>query len=124
MARSTSSSAVVSGTSVNEVPTRSAILNLVISVRPGQWTKNLLVFAGLLFGRRLFSLPAVLAASEAFLVFCALSGAVYLINDVIDRESDRRHPLKVRRPVASGGLSPSMAARAGQARRSARAIGR
>ena len=64
MARSTSSSAVVSGTSVNKVPTRSAILNLVISVRPGQWTKNLLVFAGLLFGRRLFSLPAVGSTGE------------------------------------------------------------
>ena len=109
MARSTSSPAVVSGASVNEVSARPTALNLLISVRPGQWTKNLLLFAGLVFGRRLFSLPAVLAASGAFLIFCALSGTVYLINDVIDRESDRQHPLKARRPIASGALSRSIA---------------
>jgi len=84
-------------------------LNLLISVRPGQWTKNLLVFAGLLFGRRLFNPTAFLDAIIAFVVFCALSGAVYLINDVLDRDSDRRHPLKARRPVASGALAVSTA---------------
>jgi 4-hydroxybenzoate polyprenyltransferase len=77
-------------------------LNLLLSLRPGQWTKNLLVFAGLIFARRLFDPAAVLTATEAFLVFCALSGAVYLINDVADRESDRRHPLKRRRAIAAG----------------------
>ena len=52
-------------------------LNLLISLRPGQWTKNLLVFAGLLFGRRLFDPAAVVDALAAFAIFCALSGVVY-----------------------------------------------
>src|SRR6476620_2409326 len=109
MARSTSSNVAVPGTSVAKVPPRSTALNLLLSVRPGQWTKNLLVFAGLLFGLKLFNLPAVFAASGAFVIFCALSGAIYLINDVSDRESDRQHPLKARRPIASGALSTSTA---------------
>jgi 4-hydroxybenzoate polyprenyltransferase len=108
MARSTSSNVSMPGTSVAEVP-RSTAVNLLLSVRPGQWTKNLLVFAGLLFGLKLFNLPAVLAASGAFFIFCALSGAIYLINDVSDRESDRQHPLKARRPIASGAVSTSTA---------------
>jgi 4-hydroxybenzoate polyprenyltransferase len=74
-------------------------------MRPRQWTKNVLLMAGLVFGRRLFDLDAVARASLAFAVFCVLSGAVYLLNDVADRESDRAHPLKRHRPVASGALS-------------------
>src|SRR5262245_17384408 len=108
MARSTSSNVSVPSTSVTEVP-RSIAVNLLLSVRPGQWTKNLLVFAGLLFGLKLFNLSAVLAAGGAFVIFCALSGAIYLINDVSDRESDRQHPLKARRPIASGAVSTSTA---------------
>jgi 4-hydroxybenzoate polyprenyltransferase len=109
MARSTSSNVAVPGASVHEVPEGSTILNLLISVRPAQWTKNLLIFAGLLFGHRLFTPGSVFAAVAAFAIFCALSGAVYLINDVLDRESDRQHPLKARRPIASGALSVSTA---------------
>jgi 4-hydroxybenzoate polyprenyltransferase len=109
MARSTSSNVAVPETSVAEVPPRSTAVNLLLSVRPEQWTKNLLVFAGLLFGLKLFNLPAVFAASGAFVIFCALSGAIYLINDVSDRESDRQHPLKARRPIASGAVSISTA---------------
>jgi 4-hydroxybenzoate polyprenyltransferase len=109
MARSTSSNVAVPGASVHEVPEGSTILNLLISVRPAQWTKNLLIFAGLLFGHQLFSLGSVFAAVAAFAIFCALSGAVYLINDVLDRETDRQHPLKARRPIASGALSVSTA---------------
>jgi 4-hydroxybenzoate polyprenyltransferase len=71
-------------------------------MRPAQWTKNLLVFAGLLFGKRILEPSALLRASIAFAAFCALSSAVYLINDVADRESDRQHPLKARRPIAAG----------------------
>jgi 4-hydroxybenzoate polyprenyltransferase len=82
---------------------------LLVSLRPGQWTKNLLVFAALIFGQKLFSPVAVSQALAVFLIFCALSGAVYLINDVSDREADRRHPLKSRRPIASGRLSPGAA---------------
>jgi 4-hydroxybenzoate polyprenyltransferase len=82
---------------------------LASSVRPGQWTKNLLVFAGLIFGGRLLDPAAVLAATVAFAIFCALSSAGYLFNDVRDREADRRHPLKRARPVASGELPTSTA---------------
>jgi 4-hydroxybenzoate polyprenyltransferase len=79
------------------------------SLRPGQWTKNLLVFAGLIFGGRLLEPQAVGAAASAFAIFCALSSAGYLFNDVWDREADRRHPLKQARPVASGELSAATA---------------
>ena len=84
-------------------------VSLVRSLRPSQWTKNLIIFGGLLFGQRLFDVPSVLYASAAFVVFCALSGVVYLLNDVADREADRKHPLKRHRPIASGALSTSAA---------------
>jgi 4-hydroxybenzoate polyprenyltransferase len=83
---------------------RSTATNLLISLRPGQWSKNLLVFAGLIFGGRLFDPAAVAAATEAFAIFCILSGVVYLVNDVADRETDQRHPLKRHRPIAAGTL--------------------
>ena len=83
--------------------------NLLVSLRPAQWTKNLVVFAGVLFGRQLFEAGALARATAAFVVFCALSGVVYLINDVLDREADRRHPLKARRPIASGELPAGLA---------------
>ena len=80
------------------------------SLRPEQWSKNAFVFAGLLFGGRLTQGPQYLAAAGvAFAVFCGLSGAVYLINDVADRAADAGHPLKRLRPIASGHLSPSAA---------------
>ena len=79
---------------------------LLVSMRPEQWTKNLLVFAGLVFSRRLGDVHSVLLAAAAFAIFCALSAAVYLVNDAWDRESDRYHPLKSARPVASGSLAP------------------
>jgi 4-hydroxybenzoate polyprenyltransferase len=110
MARSSPSSVAIPGTSASAVPARSAALNLFISLRPGQWTKNLLVFAGLLFGRRLLDVSAVANACLAFMVFCALSGVVYLMNDIADRETDRRHPLKAKRPIASGELPVRTAA--------------
>jgi 4-hydroxybenzoate polyprenyltransferase len=79
-------------------------LNLVLSLRPSQWTKNLIIFAALMFAQRLLDVQAVLHAVTAFVIFCALSGVVYLINDVADREADRRHPVKKHRPIASGAL--------------------
>lgn len=91
------------------VEARSLARNIFVSVRPEQWTKNLLVFAAPLFGRVLLDPQAVVRASAAFTIFCTLSGAVYLINDVMDREADKRHPLKARRPVASGALAPQLA---------------
>jgi 4-hydroxybenzoate polyprenyltransferase len=88
---------------------RSTAWPLLRSLRPEQWTKNLILFGGLLFGMRLFDLDAVLRATAAFFIFCGLSGVVYLVNDIMDREADKRHPLKRNRPIASGALSPSTA---------------
>jgi 4-hydroxybenzoate polyprenyltransferase len=88
---------------------RSTAALLFHSLRPEQWTKNLFVFAGLVFGLKLFQATAVWRAVAAFAAFCALSGVVYVVNDIIDREADRQHPLKARRPIASGALSPALA---------------
>ncbi len=88
---------------------RPLFLNLLISLRPGQWTKNLFVFAALVFAQRLHDPAAIIPSVIAFAVFCALSGAVYLVNDVFDREQDQRHPLKKNRPIASGNLKPQVA---------------
>ncbi len=87
------------------VASRSTLGLVVVSMRPEQWTKNLLVFAGPLFGGRLLDVEALGLALGAFAVFCALSGAVYLVNDLTDRDVDQRHPLKRLRPIASGQLS-------------------
>jgi 4-hydroxybenzoate polyprenyltransferase len=78
------------------------VLGLLVSLRPSQWTKNLIIFAPLLFGQRLFDAAALVEALGAFVIFCLLSGVVYLLNDVADREGDRRHPLKKHRPIAAG----------------------
>jgi 4-hydroxybenzoate polyprenyltransferase len=91
------------------VERRSRPVSVLVSLRPEQWTKNFIVFAALIFARRLLDPAAVALALAAFLTFCGLSGAVYLFNDVSDRESDRRHPLKSRRPIASGVLSAETA---------------
>jgi 4-hydroxybenzoate polyprenyltransferase len=81
----------------------------ITGLRPRQWTKNLLVFAGLVFSQGLND-PALVARSVfAFVVFCLLSGSVYLINDVMDAERDRAHPQKRFRPVASGRLPAGVA---------------
>lgn len=76
---------------------------------PRQWTKNLLVFAALLFAGRLFDPVAVLQAVTTFVSFCALASVTYALNDVLDVERDREHPEKRRRPIASGGLSSGAA---------------
>lgn len=94
----------VPDTPAAEVSGRPVLHNLLVSLRPSQWTKNLLVFAGVLFGHRLFDLTAVGRSLAAFAIFCGLSGVVYLLNDVLDRDRDRLHPLKSRRPIASGAL--------------------
>jgi len=88
---------------------RSRALSLLVALRPAQWTKNLIVFAGLVFALKLFEPAAIVTSIEAFIIFCALSGVVYLINDVMDRETDRRHPTKSRRPIAAGDLPVAMA---------------
>jgi len=84
------------------------LAGILVSLRPRQWVKNLFVFAGLIFGQRLFTAAAGPAAAT-FVVFCALSGAMYLLNDVADRDKDRLHPRKRERPVASGRLPVGVA---------------
>ncbi|HEX2456526.1 MAG TPA: decaprenyl-phosphate phosphoribosyltransferase [Vicinamibacterales bacterium] len=86
------------------VPARPVALSLLSSLRPSQWSKNLIIFAALMFGQRLLDPRSFAYAGAAFVIFCALSGVVYLINDVADREADRRHPVKMHRPIASGEL--------------------
>lgn len=78
-------------------------------MRPRQWTKNLVLFAALVFDGQLFDMPAALRTLIGFMIFCLLSGAVYTFNDLVDIEADRRHPEKSRRPIASGNLSPKVA---------------
>jgi 4-hydroxybenzoate polyprenyltransferase len=78
---------------------------LIASLRPRQWTKNLLLFAGVLFSRQLLDPALALRAAAGFLAFSLLSGCVYLMNDVRDIEEDRRHPVRRLRPIASGRLS-------------------
>lgn len=79
------------------------------SLRPAQWSKNLFVLAPLLFARRLGDPAALRDAAAAFAAFSAAASATYLLNDLGDRERDRRHPLKRLRPIASGALSPAVA---------------
>ena len=89
---------------------RASTLRLLLtSLRPEQWTKNLFVFAGVLFGGHLLDAQAMARAVAAFVVFCTLSGVVYIVNDLADRAADLRHPLKRLRPIASGRLAPATA---------------
>ena len=83
--------------------------NLVFSFRPKQWIKNGALFAPLLFSQHLFDGPLFRKTIEAFILFCLLTGSVYVINDLKDRNEDRLHPVKKNRPLASGKLSPPLA---------------
>ena len=83
--------------------------DLIVSLRPDQWTKNFFIFAALVFGERLLEPGAVVRAGATFGIFCALSSAMYLVNDVGDRAHDRLHPDKAGRPIAAGRISPAAA---------------
>jgi 4-hydroxybenzoate polyprenyltransferase len=85
------------------------IFYIVQGMRPRQWTKNLVVFAGLIFSQNLANHRLVLKSLEAFVIFCALSGVIYLINDVADIEKDRIHDIKRKRPLPAGKLRASEA---------------
>ena len=91
---------------------RPVAISFVLALRPRQWLKNVFVFAALVFAGRLNDPTSLLRVGAAFCVFCVLSSAVYLINDVRDREADRRHPHKRRRPIAAGEISPGEASAA------------
>jgi 4-hydroxybenzoate polyprenyltransferase len=91
------------------VPARLTASALIRALRPDEWVKNTFVYAGLLFGG-VFDRAAALEATGAFVAFCAVASAGYLVNDIHDVELDRRHPTKRHRAIASGAL-PIPAAR-------------
>jgi 4-hydroxybenzoate polyprenyltransferase len=82
---------------------------LVVAMRPPEWIKNLLVYAGLLFSQQFDDPARVLDATLVFVAFCAISSAGYLVNDLRDASFDRRHPEKRHRPIASGALAERVA---------------
>ncbi|MBN1351161.1 decaprenyl-phosphate phosphoribosyltransferase [candidate division KSB1 bacterium] len=84
-------------------------LNYLKALRPQQWSKNLLLFAGIVFSHNLLVPGRMLRALAAFVIFCLLSGAIYLVNDLFDIEEDRQHPLKRQRPLAAGAISKMQA---------------
>jgi 4-hydroxybenzoate polyprenyltransferase len=88
----------------SQKPRRSPLRAAIVALRPQEWVKNLLVFAGLLFSAKFRHLDAVADATITFAGFCAVASAGYLINDVHDAELDRQHPTKRRRPIAAGEL--------------------
>jgi 4-hydroxybenzoate polyprenyltransferase len=92
--------------------TRGKLHLVLVSMRPGQWTKNVFLFAALLFSRNMFRPAQVLTSLFAFGIFCLASGAVYVLNDLLDMEQDRSHPKKRSRPLASGALDPETGAMA------------
>jgi 4-hydroxybenzoate polyprenyltransferase len=86
-------------------PTGIEVVKAIIEeLRPRQWVKNAIVFAGLIFAQKVSDVRLSLIAVAAFVLFCALSSSVYLVNDLGDLERDRRHPVKRLRPLASGRL--------------------
>ena len=99
---------------VGEVPDQrarwGALHAAVVALRPRQWSKNLLLFAGLVFAAKLGDAQRWLEAIGAFTLFCMASSAAYLVNDLRDREADRLHPTKRLRPIARGDLAPRTAA--------------
>jgi 4-hydroxybenzoate polyprenyltransferase len=87
----------------------STVFNLWVSLRPVQWIKNGFVLIPLIFARKAFDLESFLLGISAAIVFCMMAGGTYLMNDLADLESDRKHPLKRHRPLAAGVLSPWLA---------------
>src|SRR4030042_3477064 len=85
------------------------LYQLLRTARPRQWLKNFAVFAPLVFAGLLLEPKNFELATKAFLVFCALSSATYFMNDIVDAEKDKQHPIKKNRPIPSGTLSKKLA---------------
>src|SRR5919201_354364 len=88
-----------------EKPRRSLAVAAIVALRPQEWVKNLLVFAGLLFSAKFKDFGAVVDASVTFAAFCMVASAGYLVNDAHDVAEDRQHPKKRFRPIAAGELA-------------------
>lgn len=86
-----------------------AVRGLIVEMRPQEWTKNLLVFTGLIFSRSLGDPHNIWISFLGFWVFCCASSGIYLFNDLCDIREDREHPVKRNRPLASGVLSVNLA---------------
>jgi 4-hydroxybenzoate polyprenyltransferase len=86
---------------------------LLKTMRPRQWTKNAFLFAALVFDGKLFHLHDFLRTFAGFVLFCLISSAIYILNDLLDMNADRQHPMKKNRPIASGQLSVPVALAAG-----------
>lgn len=82
----------------------SMLKEFVISLRPKQWYKNFVIFVGIAFSLNIFNFQMLLNVISAFVIFCMLSGGGYIINDILDIEKDKKHPVKRKRPIASGRL--------------------
>jgi len=85
------------------------VLEIIKSLRIQQWIKNFFVFAPLIFSQNVFNLPLLVKTAFAFILFCILSGAAYILNDIQDLEEDKLHPVKSKRPLASGKLKKNHA---------------
>jgi UbiA prenyltransferase family len=101
--------AVAEGPAAGELNAAGTARALLAAMRPPEWIKNLLVYAGLLFSQQFDDPGRVLDATLAFVAFCAISSAGYLVNDLRDVAFDRRHPEKRHRAIASGALSEGTA---------------
>ena len=88
---------------------RNQLSGLLRTMRPRQWAKSLIVYAAIVFDGKLFRLDLFVQTTLIFLAFCLISSSVYIVNDLADREKDRRHPRKRNRPLASGQLDPRVA---------------
>jgi 4-hydroxybenzoate polyprenyltransferase len=92
-----------------EPRSKPSVLTFVRLLRPRQWVKNLIAYAPALFGSQLFAPGVFMKATICVLAFCLISSAVYVLNDILDRDNDRLHPKKRNRPIASGAIPISLA---------------
>lgn len=81
------------------------VKDIISLVRPQQWSKNVFIFLPIFFSRKLGDGACLSSALIAFVIYCLVAGSIYCLNDICDRESDRLHPTKCRRPIASGAVS-------------------
>src|SRR5690606_12473077 len=86
-----------------------ALIGLIRTMRPRQWTKNVIIYAGLVFDGQLIVLNSFLRVTLAFILLCLVASTIYIINDLVDIEADRQHPRKKNRPLPSGQLPKQVA---------------
>jgi 4-hydroxybenzoate polyprenyltransferase len=86
-----------------------ALIGLIRTMRPRQWTKNVFIYAGLIFDGQLFVLDSLLRVTVSYFLLCLVAGTIYIVNDLVDIEADKLHPTKKNRPLPSGQLSKQVA---------------